>query len=1474
MTEHFDTVNIQYVKAYPSPWTGAHIATDNSFNLTVSLPESAQIETAQVVCKNLHGEGLDDTVVGCLVYFSETKDWGGKSVAEIRALLGVALGRLRYETGANVEVAVIAVDMLSGPFINVEPIPYLPEEDTQPNQPRTLLQAVMRDDYFEAESFLSAGADVNVRGKDDWTPLLESVSGSPELVELLLRWKADPDLCSEHAYSPLMRAAGLNRPEAVKLLVAAGADLMLRDNKGATALDMAIVEEHEEIAQLLEPLYSALASQVGLPAQNVGNHGAERAPERPPTVTLPVFLSSTFRDMHAERDYLRDIVFPRLEEDLHEWGVQIDSIDLRWGVDTTEEVTERAKHLQVLRVCLSEIRRARPFVIALLGERYGWIPPRNLLNAAMFEEGLEVASKPCSITELELRYGVLQAAHDVSLRVYIRNPINWQRLVAEGKASREHVASYLEESGELRERITKLKGDLASRFPGRSSAYSLTWNAGANSLTNLKDWGDRVHQDLLGDMREHLLQLYPAGPASVDARLTRLRRFLDAARLGFEGREDLIRSLVEGALAEGEDPQPVKLLLGSEGAGKSAVIARLEEELVQTGDARVLSWYVGATEESSNPDEVYREWTRVLAGDLDIPQPDSGETIEDAYNVFLSLLRQVQLQQRVVLLVDSVDRFSGKDVTGIPLPQAWPLNVRLIATSEVNKFSKWSGARTHLRVGELPPIDTPSASTIVHAVCQRYHRSLPDEIIDLLVEKRSPDGLRAGGNPLWLKLATDCLNQFDAVDYKRTEDDFQGSAEERLRQLLMQSARDLPPDLPALYNWILSRATRVHGLEWVKGVSQLLGATRSGLRERDLRSLLPTFQGIEWEGATFAAVRRTLRMHIEQNHLGAWSFARAGVCHAVFATREATGQGERELHSIIACHFLSLPESDPLRERELMFHLLRAEAYSEAVRVLARAFRVANAGGTPSLGAAMLLAIKNDLLNRKDGLTVLRELLTVTVADNDDLFEACMSISEVLTKIIEDSVSLELRASIAEVIIECFDRLAQENRSTTVRRALSVALGRHGEVLQKLGRLDSAEDAHRRALKIAREILGEEPDVAAWVSDVSVDLGRLARTLNDRGKAEEARALRREALNWGERLILMEDDEENRFSLVINYVWLADDCLELEQKYETRTALNRAKELMRSVGVDEIDFTRRMNQETIVLERLGNLELMEGNLVAATKAYRKALKYRRRNAHNAAYSLEYRFNLAVIHEKISDVLVRRGSEEEALRELELALQIRHELIEFDPANRPYQSGLSNTLQRIASLKGGADPDTRLRLAEEEVARWTERHDRGHEDASISVSRFESMVQLGDILAEQGDSTAATESYESALAFAETLPRADAPASFQRNLAVCAVKLGNVHLADSDPECAGAAFLRGLTALEEMAEPRRSATRTKKMHAGVSFQVGQAFLSRGSEAEAEPFFKQAHDELKELTLSGVDLGANLQQIYELLSGEGP
>lgn len=75
-----------------------------------------------------------------------------------------------------------------------------------------------------------------------------------------------------------------------------------------------------------------------------------------------VFISSTFRDMHGERDYLTRVVFPELQQRCEKLRVKVHPVDLRWGV--TSEDTQNA-----LELCLTELDQCRPFFLGLLGER-------------------------------------------------------------------------------------------------------------------------------------------------------------------------------------------------------------------------------------------------------------------------------------------------------------------------------------------------------------------------------------------------------------------------------------------------------------------------------------------------------------------------------------------------------------------------------------------------------------------------------------------------------------------------------------------------------------------------------------------------------------------------------------------------------------------------------------------------------------------------------------------------------------------------------------------------------------------------------------------------------------------------------------------------------------------------------------------------------------------------------------------------
>ena len=136
---------------------------------------------------------------------------------------------------------------------------------------------------------------------------------------------------------------------------------------------------------------------------------------------IRVFLSSTFQDMQAERDYLVKNTFPAIMQIARRRNVDFSVVDLRWGV--TEEEAHEGK---VIEICLNQIEDTRPFFIGLIGDRYGWCPieadissNQRLLNAYPWVK--ESIASGLSMTEIEMRFGVFMAEKQIFANFYLKD---------------------------------------------------------------------------------------------------------------------------------------------------------------------------------------------------------------------------------------------------------------------------------------------------------------------------------------------------------------------------------------------------------------------------------------------------------------------------------------------------------------------------------------------------------------------------------------------------------------------------------------------------------------------------------------------------------------------------------------------------------------------------------------------------------------------------------------------------------------------------------------------------------------------------------------------------------------------------------------------------------------------------------------------------------------------------------------------
>lgn len=514
-----------------------------------------------------------------------------------------------------------------------------------------------------------------------------------------------------------------------------------------------------------------------------------------------VFLSSTFADMQAERDYLVKKIFPAVRNAFRRRNVDLTVLDLRWGI--TEEESKSGK---VIEICMDEISRTRPFFIGLIGGRYGWVPTAAESN---FDERLynrfphvrEGLAQGKSITEMEMLYGVLDYPEQTYSHFFIRPLRSVPKKYLDPKGS---------ESAEKREKLKERVRKAAVEGKCTVSDYS-----------SFKQLGKMVTEALMTTLDT----LYPAEEemsrmdlimSNHDAAVARLRKIYVPRTTSVN--ESLI-----------DDDEKVIILEAPAGAGKSTFVANYWRKGLTTSPK--CKQYIAVHTMIGNEINSAEMCRRALVYELcrnfsELETPDLNIPDEQKVNV-APILKKLSEEYNVRLLwiLDGVDKLRNKTDRNL----LWLNDILdeerkvLLLGSDEEQFDDFTSGRDDYSHNDLVPLSESQKMSLTAAYLRNFAKGLT------VSQRAAIANDRKLGNPGVLRIFLNELLQYGV--YEQLDDFMAGYLD--------------APDMESFLNVVLKRVEGDFGDKTVSDFLNILRLSFYGMREEDLVDFLK-LKPVEW----------------------------------------------------------------------------------------------------------------------------------------------------------------------------------------------------------------------------------------------------------------------------------------------------------------------------------------------------------------------------------------------------------------------------------------------------------------------------------------------------------------------------------------------------------------------------------------------------------------------------------------------------
>lgn len=1098
----------------------------------------------------------------------------------------------------------------------------------------------------------------------------------------------------------------------------------------------------------------------------------------------PIFISSTFSDMNAERDALRDYVFKEIEEKLHQRRVRLEPIDLRWGVETSTEEEKEQKELLVLKVCLNDIKRSRPFFIGIIGDRYGWIPPEERMSAAEKEMDFDSKIKNKSVTALEIEYGVLASTDQLKRSFFFfREPLPYDQMPENLRPVYSDMHNPELKDIDVRKRLNELKKEIIKSVgEERVFTYKAEWDGAANKVKDksLDDFKKKVAEVLWKELDLHTEELEGERPQTWEEEEERyLNDFIEDRTISFSGREDIIDELKKFALGEAGFDNWGKCMTGESGSGKSALIAMLYKELSEEKDVILLAHAAGISLRSNSLQNMLTIWIKQLAEKLKVdlseqlsekPKSESEQLLErsisgddkskekskfeELKNLFANLLSQAAVNKRIVVLVDALNQFErtvqAKYMSW--LPELIPANAKFIFTAIPGEETENLSKRKGITLEALKEVGWEDADKIISVLCKRYHKTLNRKAIEALLEKKKDDGVFSYSNPLWLTMAIDDFLLMDEDDFARMKE-LEGDAETKLTQLLIQTAEKMPPDIEGMYQYVFNRC-KIFGADFVNGLLIYMGISRNGLRESDLEHLINDYNKIKWENLNFAAFRRYLRNHIVQKgELGLWDFRHVKARESLKKSLLKDETTVVKLHKNLSAHLDKLNEEDPLRLTEIIWHLFKCDEKRRAAEVYgSNSERFVRWEDNPATGEYSKTLC--DILLEKE--CNLQWICSLTTEQNlSDPVKRAVNLNLLfsLDEIIKDILTLNLRLDLFKAILLSTKKILKSDpESVNDKRDLSLIFDNIGFLYRALGNTKAALQNYRSSQVLREELCKNRSDIDRFQIDLVI-------VYNYIGELYQMHQDTSNALNKYEKSLNIIQELQKRYpnsaeiayGLAITYSrvgMIYEDLFDIKKTLEWYNGSLLILEELQKLKPDSEEYAWAIS---CAYDGKGDTYNKWGDTKASFEDYEKSLKIRKVLARKNPNSVEIALGLSASFERIGLVYEDSGDYKKSIEFYKSSLEISEKLYKLDPKSAEYARAVAAANQKIGDIYITLS-DTQLALEYYKKSfRLSENLSKLNPDSSLYAQNLSrSFFKLADVSRMQGDNETSLKNYEHSL----------------------------------------------------------------------------------------------------------------------------